>query len=74
MVAYWQPDGFVLHQFARGTRTVATAPVVALLDAAAAWQTVEDLAAKLPGASAVALRPPAKPMFPTCLTAAAGCR
>jgi SagB-type dehydrogenase family enzyme len=46
-----------LHQFARGTRTVATAPVVALLDAASVWGTVEDLAAALPGASPAALQP-----------------
>ncbi len=52
VVAYWQPDGLVLHQFARGTRTVAAAPVVTLLDAAAAWRTRDELAAALPGAAA----------------------
>ena len=57
VVAYWQPDGLVLHQFARGTRTVATAPVVALLDAASLWRTVDDLAAALPGASPATLLP-----------------
>ncbi|MEO5820913.1 MAG: SagB/ThcOx family dehydrogenase [Vicinamibacteraceae bacterium] len=57
VVAYWQADGLVLHQFARGTRTVATASVVALLDAAARWQTIDGLAAVMPGASASTLLP-----------------
>jgi SagB-type dehydrogenase family enzyme len=57
VVAYWQPDGFVLHQFARGTRTVAAGPVVTLLDAAAAWRTAGELAAVLPGAAARSLQP-----------------
>ena len=56
VVAYWQPDGLVLHQFARGTRTVAAGPVVTLLDAAVAWRTAEELAAVVPGAAARALQ------------------
>jgi SagB-type dehydrogenase family enzyme len=56
IVAYWQPDGLVLHQFARGTRTVAAAPIVALLEAAATWRTEDELAAALPGASRAARR------------------
>ena len=56
VVAYWQPDGLVLHQFARGTRTVAAPPVFALLDAAATWRTVTELAAAVPGASPAALQ------------------
>jgi len=57
VVAYWQPDGLVLHQFARGTRTVVAGPVVTLLDAAPAWRTAEELAAALPGAAARSLQP-----------------
>jgi SagB-type dehydrogenase family enzyme len=57
VVAYWQSDGLVLHQFARGTRTVAAPPVVTLLDAAMAWRTGDELAAALPGASPRSLQP-----------------
>jgi SagB-type dehydrogenase family enzyme len=57
VVAHWQPDGLVLHQFARGTRTVAAPAVVSLLDAATAWQSADDLAAVLPGATARAIGP-----------------
>jgi SagB-type dehydrogenase family enzyme len=57
VVAYWQPDGLVLHQFARGTRTVAGAAVVTLLETAASWRTAGELAASLPGASPHTLRP-----------------
>ena len=57
LVAYWQPDGLVLHQFARGTRTVAAPAVVAVLDAAAAWRSVAELSAALPGASHATLQP-----------------
>jgi SagB-type dehydrogenase family enzyme len=61
VVAYWQPDGLVLHQFARGTRTVAAPAVVAVLDAAAAWRSAQELTAKLaavmPGASPATLQP-----------------
>jgi len=49
-VAYWQPDGLVLHQFARGTRTIAAPPVIAVLDAARTWRTDGELCAALPGA------------------------
>jgi SagB-type dehydrogenase family enzyme len=56
VVAYWQADGLVLHQFARGIRTVATAPVVALLDAAAQWRTAAELSGAVPGASIAALQ------------------
>jgi SagB-type dehydrogenase family enzyme len=45
----------VLHQFARGTRTIAPPPVVAVLDAARDWTRVEDLAAVLPGVPAAAV-------------------
>ena len=57
VVAYWQPDGLVLHQFARRTRTVAAPAVVAVLDAAAAWRTAADLTAAVPGATAAGLQP-----------------
>jgi SagB-type dehydrogenase family enzyme len=49
VVAYWQPDGLVLHQFARGTRTIAPAAVVALLDAAGDWCDTGTLGEALPG-------------------------
>ena len=58
VVAYWQPDGLVLHQFARGTRTVAaprrssrcsTPPPL--------WRSVDELTAALPGR--LARHPPA---------------
>jgi SagB-type dehydrogenase family enzyme len=52
VVAYWQPDGLVLHQFARGTRTIVPPPVVALLDAAATWRDAASLARALPQAPA----------------------
>ena len=52
VVAYWQPDGLVLHQFARGTRTIAPPAVVALLDAAATWRDAASLAQVLPRAPA----------------------
>jgi SagB-type dehydrogenase family enzyme len=52
VVAYWQPDGLVLHQFARGTRTIAPPAVVALLDAAATWRDAAWLAQVLPQAPA----------------------
>ncbi len=57
VVAYWQTDGLVLHQFARGTRTIAGAAVMTLLDTAAAWRTADELAASLPGAAPDVLRP-----------------
>jgi SagB-type dehydrogenase family enzyme len=50
VVAYWQPDGLVLHQFARGTRTIAPPAVIALLDAAAGWCDAASLARVLPQA------------------------
>ena len=57
VVAYWQPDGLVLHQFARGTRTVAAPAVVAILDAASTWLSADQLSAALPGASAGGIQP-----------------
>lgn len=54
-MAYWQPDGLVLHQFARGTRTVAAPPVITVLDAARTWRTAGELCAALPGASPAAM-------------------
>ncbi len=57
VVAYWQPDGLVLHQFARGTRTVAVPAVIAVLDAAAAWRSAEQLTSALPGTSRITLDP-----------------
>lgn len=50
VVAYWQPDGLVLHQFARGTRTIAPPAVVTLLDAAGTWADAAALARALPQA------------------------
>jgi len=57
VVAYWQADGLVLHQFARGTRTVAAPAVVAVLDAARAWRSADELTAAVPGASPATLQP-----------------
>jgi SagB-type dehydrogenase family enzyme len=61
VVGYWQPRArggegeLVLHQFARGTRTVAPAAAIAVLDAAHAWTSAVDLARVLPGVSTTAI-------------------
>lgn len=60
VVAYWQSGrgrtgGLVLHQFARGTCTIAPPPVVAVLDAARVWTPARNLASLLPGVSATAV-------------------
>jgi SagB-type dehydrogenase family enzyme len=57
VVVHWQPDGLVLHQFARGTRTVAPPVVVSVLDAATDWRSADELAAVLPGATPSDLAP-----------------
>ncbi|HEY8551609.1 MAG TPA: SagB family peptide dehydrogenase [Vicinamibacterales bacterium] len=46
----------MLHQYARGTRTIVTPFVMEILEAAAGWQPLEALSARL-GADAAALRP-----------------
>ena len=61
VVGYWQPRSrggegeLVLHQFARGTRTVVPAAVVAVLDAAHTWTPAADLARVLPGVTSTAV-------------------
>src|SRR5688500_19099793 len=72
VVAYWQPDGLVLHQFARGTRTVAAPAVVAVLDAAASWRSAEELTAAVPGASRDTLDPLLRSLVRRGLLAASG--